>query len=90
MAESQIDAALMWWPGHRPAAPTLLSSELAQAIQQVASVPHMGRRVRLRGTLGARRLLLRRTQYHLYCVVFEAERQIPIVYFRHARRRLSS
>lgn len=46
-----------------------------------------GRRVRLRGHATARRLLLRRSEYHVYYVVHEQNREVRIVYFRHSRRR---
>lgn len=86
-AEAQVEAALLWWERNRRLAPTLLACELLRAFDQLAIVPRAGRRARLRGYPGARRLLLRAAGYHLYYVVFEDRRELLVVYFRHARRR---
>lgn len=85
IAETQIDAALLWWEQVR--ASSLLARELESTLAQLAFVPRSGRRVRLRGHASARRLLLQRTAYHIYYVVDDASREVRIVYFRHARRR---
>lgn len=87
IAETQIDAALLWWKRNRSAAPTLLARELEVVLDQLSVVPRAGRRVRLRGQPSARRLLLRRSEFHVYYVVNEANHEVRIVYFRHARRR---
>lgn len=87
IADVQIDAALLWWRANRPLAPGLLARELDEALDQIAAVPQSGRRVQLRGHSGARRLLLQRTKYNVYYLILEEEREVRIVYFRHARRR---
>lgn len=86
-AEAQIELALIWWQRQRALAPGLLAGEIEEALDLLTHVPLLGPRARLRGHPTARRLLLRRTGYHLYYVVHEALRELVIVYFRHARRR---
>jgi plasmid stabilization system protein ParE len=88
IAEIQIEAALLWWSRNRPYAPGLLAREIEAGLDQLSLVPQTGRRVRLSGFPGARRLLLRRSGYHLYYVILEEEREVRLVWFRHARRRL--
>ncbi len=87
IADTQIDAALLWWQRNRDKAPDRLARELDEVLAQIALVPTAGRRVRLRGHSGVRRLLLRVCSYHLYYAIDEAAREVHIVYFRHARRR---
>jgi hypothetical protein len=87
IAESQIEAALLWWQFNRDKAPDLLARELDQALDQIAIVPAAGRRARLRGHAGVRRLLLRASAYYLYYLIAEDVHEVRIVYFRHARRR---
>jgi plasmid stabilization system protein ParE len=87
IAETQIDAALLWWGEQRDGAPGLLALEIAEALDRLAELPQVGRRAVLRGHPTARRLLLQRSGYHLYYVVLTAEREVRVVYFRHARRR---
>ena len=86
IAETQIDAALLWWQANRPKAAGLLAREIDQALDQLALVPRAGRRVHLRGHSNVRRLLLRVSSYHLYYAIDREAREVQIVYFRHARR----
>ena len=87
IADAQIEAALLWWEDNRPANLDLLAKELDRTFDALAIAPHIGRRVRLRGHTNIRRLLLRLTGYHIHYQVVESEREVWIVYFRHARRR---
>jgi hypothetical protein len=87
IAEVQTEAALLWWKLHRPLAAGLLARELDEALDLIAAVPQAGRRVRLSGHADARRLLLQRSQYHVYYMIVDSVREVRIVYFRHARRR---
>jgi hypothetical protein len=87
IADAQIDAALLWWQRNRDKAPDRLAREIDAALAQIALVPTAGRRARLTGQPGVRRLLLRVSSYHLYYVIDETAGEVQIVYFRHARRR---
>lgn len=87
IAEAQIDAALLWWARNRAGARDLLAREIDAAMEAIEQVPQIGRRTRSRLFRHVRRLLLRRSGYHLYYQVSHERRDIRVVYFRHARRR---
>ena len=66
----RIDAR---WKGERPAAPQLFLDELKRALELVRDAPRMGvGYTTSRGRL-VRRVLLERTQYHLYYEVIDDE-----------------
>lgn len=60
---ARIDA---WWRQNRPAAQDLFLDELEQALVALEDAPAIGTRYEPRS--GVRRLLLKRTHYHLYFV----------------------
>ena len=65
-ADEQIERIDMWWQANRQAAPDLFAQELADALEALterttAGVPHCERR-----GVTVRRLLLRRSRYHVY------------------------
>lgn len=64
---SEIDT---WWREHRPSAPDLFENELSQPLARLSETPSLGTPYAAKGV---RRLLLRRSHYHVYFVV-EAER----------------
>jgi plasmid stabilization system protein ParE len=70
-AEAQVKRIDAWWRENRQAAPDLFADELEQALLALTATPGLG--VRYAPKPNVRRLLLRRTQYHLY-VVEEAAR----------------
>jgi plasmid stabilization system protein ParE len=55
-----------WWRDNRLAAPDLFTRELEEALQALEQMPSLGTRYEPKPDV--RRLLLRRTQYHLYFV----------------------
>ena len=60
----QIDA---WWRQNRPFAPDLFTAELDDAVLRLERMPTLG--TRYQGSVNAtRRLLLRRTRYHIYFI----------------------
>jgi plasmid stabilization system protein ParE len=61
-----IDA---WWRENRPAAPELFTDELEWALRALGDTPSLGVTYKA-GAMAVRRLLLRRTHYHVY---FEQE-----------------
>ena len=67
-ADRQILQAGAWWRGNRPAAPNLLTSEIAAAFSLLENAADIASRYRRRGIPGLRRLLLPRTRYHVYYV----------------------
>lgn len=66
-AEAQVNAIDAWWRSHRLAAPDLFTDELARALTALGDPLALGTVYRA-GTKTARRLLLRRTHYHVYFV----------------------
>lgn len=66
-ALEQIAEIEAWWAEHRPRAPGLFSDELGAAIERLADFPLAG--VTYDRYPGVRRLLLRRSGYHLYTSV---------------------
>ena len=56
----------MWWRENRPAAPDLLEQELQSVLALVASAPTLGAVARDARVKDVRRVLLRRTRYHVY------------------------
>jgi plasmid stabilization system protein ParE len=66
-AEEQVRDIDVWWREHRRAAPDLFTDELDSALLALGEMPTLGTIYRAsRRTV--RRLLLRRTHYHLYFV----------------------
>jgi toxin ParE1/3/4 len=59
----EIDA---WWRHNRPASPNLFLSELESMLGAAALMPTLGAAVRGDRAPGLRRVLLRRTKYHVY------------------------
>jgi plasmid stabilization system protein ParE len=71
-AEEHVSAIDSWWREHRPAAPNLFTDELDRALLQLSETSSVGVMYRA-GDKSVRRLLLRRTHYHVY-FVREADR----------------
>lgn len=65
-AEAQIRRVAAWWREHRLAAPSLFSNELADALELLATNPAWGAPYAERGGVHVRRVLLRRSRYHVY------------------------
>jgi len=65
-AQAQVERIDGWWRANRQAAPNLFADELEQALLALAESPALG--VRYPPRPDVRRLLLKRTHYHLYVV----------------------
>jgi len=65
-ARAQVEQIDAWWRENRRAAPNLFSDELEQALLSLEDTPTLG--VRYAPRPNVRRLLLRRTHYHLYVI----------------------
>jgi plasmid stabilization system protein ParE len=59
----EIDA---WWKQNRPAAPDMFLLELQKTLAVVALVPTLGAPARSERVPNVRRVVMRKTQYHLY------------------------
>jgi plasmid stabilization system protein ParE len=65
-AQTQIRRIAEWWRAHRPAAPELFAHELASALDTLVGAPMSGARYAERRGVTIRRLLLRKSSYHVY------------------------
>ena len=86
-ADAMIATASEWWQANRPKAPTLRLEELHFAKEHLERFPEAGRLVHRRGFPGLRRLLLRRTRYHLYYRYFAEDGEVWVVALWAAMRR---
>lgn len=79
-ARRQLQEIDEWWTVNRPKAPALVLRELARARDVVALDDAMAGKVYRRATSASyRRLLLRRSRFHVYYMVDEGERAVRIV-----------
>ena len=85
-AARQMRAALEWWRENRLAAPELLDQELRGVLAVIAAAPTLGAPARDAHLVGVRRILLRRTRYHVYYRVDVAAGRLEILALWHARR----
>jgi plasmid stabilization system protein ParE len=83
-ADAQIREIHRWWRENRSAAPGLFVEELRSAFELIGSAPGIGRVYRRAPVSGTRRVLLRKTRYHVYYVVREDEAWVLALW--HARR----
>lgn len=83
-ADAQIAAIDEWWRRHRLAAPDLFLDELQASLDLVAGAPAIGRSYPQSPVPATRRILLRRSRYHVYYVAPESEVWILAVW--HAQR----
>lgn len=65
-AAREIEAVDEWWRANRIAAPELFVSELDAVLSAVALMPSLGAPAKAQRARGLRRVLLRRTRYHVY------------------------
>ena len=63
----------MWWQEHRRTSPGLFDEEVAAAIEQIRGMPSIGTIYPAAFEIPVRRLLLPKTQNHLYYTVREDE-----------------
>ncbi len=83
-ADAQIREIDSWWRRNRPAAPDLFLNELSDSFQLIAGAPQIGRLYRQSPVPHVRRLLLKKTRYHVYYVIVAGEVRVLAVW--HAQR----
>lgn len=69
-----------WWRENRPDQPDLLRSEFQGAVAKLSSFPRAGRRYSFYSTGEVRRVLMPKTQNHVYYVIEGAEVQVIVVW----------
>jgi hypothetical protein len=85
-ARSQINEFSRWWRANRPANPTLFRAELIEARQHLARLPASGPAYDSPQHGDVRRVLLYRTQVHLYYVIDEQQRVVTVLALWHTAR----
>lgn len=65
-ATREIEKVDEWWRKNRPSSPDVFVTELERTIAAVAIMPTLGTTARSERAVGVRRVLLRRTRYHVY------------------------
>ena len=83
-ADAQIRDVDDWWRTNRPSSPNLFFEELIESFDIIGDAPHVGRLYRLSPVPGMRRVLLKRTRYHVYYVPRADEVRVLAIW--HAQR----
>jgi plasmid stabilization system protein ParE len=65
-AERHLETIRAWWTLNRRDAPLLFLEEIETAFERISRAPRSGALYRRTATSGVRRILLRRTRYHVY------------------------
>jgi plasmid stabilization system protein ParE len=77
---AEIERIDDWWRENRPSARNLFTRELSAAFRTIASLPNAGRSVPRASIDGVRRVLLRRTKFHLYYRFTDDEVQVLLLW----------
>lgn len=85
-AEEHCRRIQRWWVRERVAAPTRFRSELRQAFDLLSRMPRSGSPYATEALPEVRRLLLRRTGYHVYFTLHEDVALVVIRAIWHAAR----
>ena len=67
-----------WWVEHRPAAPTLFLDELEETFRHICNVKSAGVRWPTQRRPNMRRILMPRTNNHVYFVIDEANTTVHV------------
>ena len=87
LAQGHATSAHEWWQKNRPAAPDLFADEFAESIRILEQTPDVGKIYRRRGIPHLRRLLMLRTQFHIYYVHVPDQTRVFILAIWNALRR---
>ena len=85
-ADRQIRAAAKWWAKNRAGAPAIFARDLATAFDLIEEFPYAGEVVPHRLVANLRRILLGRSQYHLYYVAHPSDSVVEVLALWHASR----
>jgi len=83
-AEREIKAAAAWWSVNRTDAPGAIRLDLQEALESLASLPDIGRKVENSRDPETRRLFLPRVKYHVY--FRRRGKYLEVLAFWHASR----
>jgi plasmid stabilization system protein ParE len=85
-ADEQIERIDVWWQANRHAAPDLFAQELADALEALTERTTVGVAHCERRGVTVRRLLLRRSRYHVYFSYDEGADIVDVRAVWHAER----
>jgi plasmid stabilization system protein ParE len=85
-ARRQVERANSWWEENRPVAPSLFEEEFEEALERLVSKPNSGLPHPTPKRPSLRRLLLPKTEYHLYFALERDETVLVIHSLWGARR----
>ena len=85
-ARRQILEIDSWWTADRSSAPDLFWQELMRAMSLLEAMPLAGKVYRRAGSTNYRRLLRRRSQFHVFYLVDEPARVVVVVAVWNANR----
>jgi plasmid stabilization system protein ParE len=85
-AQRDIERCARWWRQNRDLAPNLFDEELAHALDLIRTAPELSGRYPAVNGLDHRRVLMPKTDYHVYFRIVDAGR-IRIVTVWSARRK---
>jgi plasmid stabilization system protein ParE len=83
-ADAQIRIIDDWWRENRSSAPDLFIDELTSSFDVIGHTPQVGRPYRQSPVPGTRRILLKRTRYHVYYAPHD--RDVRVLGIWHAQR----
>lgn len=86
-ANRHLEKASTWWERNRTKAPLAIAEDVEEALELIATQPHIGPLAKDVDLVGVRRVFLNRVGYYIYYrVIGEPPTSIQIVAFWHARR----
>jgi len=86
VAQRQVRAIEGWWVVNRTKAPGLFTQELEAAVLRLEEAPHAGSLFDTPRPANTRRMLLRRSGYHVYYTIEEQLATVTIRAVWHAAR----
>jgi plasmid stabilization system protein ParE len=78
-AEQQADRIEQWWRANRPSAPRAFTEELESTLRLIREMPGVGVRWPSARRPGIRRVLMSKTEHHVYFRVDEARATVYVL-----------
>ena len=85
-AEEQVRTIRAWWAAERAGAPGVFTEELAASFERIATLPRSGSPYPVPTPAGVRRVLLRRSRYHVYYTIDDPARRVVVRAVWHTSR----
>jgi plasmid stabilization system protein ParE len=85
-AEDQIRSISAWWRANRLSAPELFNEEFTTAVERLTTSPLSGTPYAVAQPPGIRRVLLRRSGYHVYYTIESHLKLVAVRAVWHAAR----